>query len=95
MWQGAHMSIIRQLTNSLVLSGYHGRAVRRVVCQVDLNTAVQEDVRPIIGRYLHGSPVVYPTTNPGPPPSEIRKGISHIDAFVKMLSSCGVAIMDK
>ena len=95
MWQGAHMSIIRQLTNSLVLSGYHGPAVRRVVCQVDLNTAVQEDVRPIIGRYLHGSPVVYPTTNPGPPPSEIRKGISHIDAFVKMLSSCGVAIMDK
>jgi len=95
MMQGAHMSFLRQLTNSLVLSGYHGPAVRKVFSQVDLHSSVQEDVRPLIGRYLHGCPVLYPSINPGPPLSKIRKGISHVEPFLKALTSLGVTINNK
>jgi len=92
MWQGAHMSIIRQLTDVLVLSGYHGPAVQKVWSQVDLNRAVQEDIRPIVGKYLHGGPVSYPSTNPSPPPSKIRKGMSHLQPFLKALRSVGISV---
>jgi len=92
MWQGAHMSIIRQLTDALVLSAYHGSAVQKVWSQVDLNFAVQKDIRPIVGKYLHGREVLYPSTNPGPPPSKIRKGISHLQPFFKALRAAGISV---
>ena len=92
MWQGTHMSVMRELTNCLVLSGYHGSEVRRVVCEVDLARAVQNDIRPLVGKYLRGRPVVYPATNPGPVPSSNRKDISHVRPFVETLSSVGIRI---
>ena len=95
MWQGAHMSIIRQLTNSLVLSGYHGPAVQKVVQDVDFRKAVQEDLRPRVGEYLLGKPVVYPATNPAPALSEIRKGISHAEPLLRLLSRYGIAIYNR
>ena len=88
------MSIIRQLTDALVLSGYHGPAVQKVWSQVDLNRAVQKDIRPIVGKYLHGGTVLYPSTNPGPPPSKIRKGMSHFQPFIKALRSVGISVYE-
>ena len=84
------MSIIRQLTDALVLSGYHGPAVRGVVSEVDWKRTVHEDLRLSIGNYLHGGPIIYPATNPGPPPSRIRKGLSHLEPFLKILHSVGI-----
>ncbi len=92
MWQGAHLSIIRQLTDALVLTGYHGPAVQRVVQNVDFRRAVQEDLRPLVGKYLLGTPVVYPATNPGPPRSVIRQGISHAEPLLNLLSRYGIGI---
>ena len=92
MWQGAHMSIIRHLTDALVLSGYHGHEVQKVVSEVDLRNAVQNDVRPRIGKILYGKEVKYPQENPGPPPSEIRHNISHFKPFVDLLSTIEITI---
>jgi hypothetical protein len=92
MWQGAHVSIMRQLTGSLVLSGYHGPAMREVLESVDLFSAVRDDIRPLVGERLFGGPVSYPSTNPGPPPSLIRRGVSHLRPFLKRLSSLGIPI---
>ena len=94
MWQGAHMSMLRDLTDALVLSGYHGPAVKDVVSQVDWKIAVQEELRPLVGRYLHGGPVHYPSTNPGPPLSKIREDISHIEPFLKTLLLTGITAED-
>jgi len=94
MWQGAHVSIVRELTNALVLSGYHGPAVQKIWSQVDLKRAVQNDIRPIVGRHLHGEEVVYPSTNPGPSPSKIREGLSDLQPFLKALRSAGIAVYE-
>ena len=92
MWQGAHMSMLRQLTDALVLSGYHGPAVRRVTAAVDLRRAVQRDVRPLLARILHGRPVRFPEVNPGPPLSQHRRGASHLAPFVRELAAIGVVV---
>jgi len=94
MWQGAHVSIIRQLTDVLTVSGYHGPAMQKVLSQVDLHAAVQTDIRPLVGRYLRGSPVLYPSTNPTPPLNELRKGMSHVEPFLKALSSFGIPVQE-
>jgi hypothetical protein len=95
MWQGTHMSFIRLLTGSLVLSGYHGPAVKEVVSRVDLSRAVNEDIRPRIGKILHGAEVVYPAENPGPPSSKIRRGISGPEPFLRALKTLDIAIDDR
>jgi hypothetical protein len=92
MWQGAHHSIMRQLTGALALSAYHGPAMREVLESVDLFTAVPHDIRPQLGERLFGGPVAYPETNPGPPKSQFRKGHSHLKPFLKQLSSLGIPI---
>jgi hypothetical protein len=92
MWQGTHMSFLRQLTDTLVLSGYHGSSVQEVVSKVDLNKAVQNDIRPLIGRYLHGGPVSYPAKNLTPPRSVIRQNASGLKPFLKALSSTDVRV---
>jgi hypothetical protein len=89
---GAHMSLIRQLTNALVLSAYHGPAVRSVLSKVDLHRSVQDDVRPLVGRNLHGRPVTYPATNPGPPRSTHRRGASHLQPFLEALAAAGIPL---
>ena len=95
MWQGAHLSFIRQLTGALTLSAYHGAEMRRVVEQVDLNRAVPYDIRPLIGELLYGGPVRYPADNHGPEPSMIRRGISHLQAFLDVLQSVGIPMNDR
>jgi hypothetical protein len=89
---GAHLSLIRQLVDALVLSAYHGPAMRDVLSRVDLHRSVQDDVRPLVGSYLHGRPVVYPATNPGPPPSAHRRGCSHLQPFLAALATAGVSV---
>ena len=93
MWQGAHVSILRQLTGALVASIYHGRAMRVVRGEVDLRLAVPCDVRPLVGECLRGSPLVYPDTNPGPGLSEIRRGISHVAPFAEAIKRLGIHVV--
>jgi len=95
MWQGAHMSIQRQLTGALTLSTYHGKEMRRVVEQVDFNRAVPYDIRPLIGELLYGGPVRYPANNPSPPPSTIRRGFSHLQPFLDVLKFVGIPVNDR
>jgi len=90
MWQGGNMSLLKDLTDALVLSAYHGPAVRALLARVDLRGAVPTDIRPAIGEALAGGPVVYPTANPSPPPSAFRKRCSHVGAFVEVLARHGV-----
>ena len=52
------------------------------------------DVRPLIGECLRGSPLVYPATNPGPDPSEIRRGISGIVPFVEAIRRLGIHVIE-
>jgi hypothetical protein len=92
MWQGAHMSMLRQLTGALVLSGYHGPAVRGVMAAVDFRRAVRRDVRPLLAEVLHRRPVRFPDVNPGPPLSQHRRGASHLAPFVRELEAIGVAV---
>ena len=92
MWQGSHMGFIRQLTDTLTLSAYHGAEVQSVVAQVDMKYAVNEDIRPLIGETLYGRKVIYPSRNPGPPKSSHRKGSSHFQPFADAINSIGIPI---
>lgn len=67
MWQGYHMSFLRAICGTLVLSGYHGRRCRDLIRQACLPSVINEDVRPLIGEMIAGKKVWYPETNPGPP----------------------------
>ena len=95
MWQGTHMSFLRQLTGALTLSAYHGMEMRRVIEEVDLNRAVPYDIRPLIGELLYGGPVRYPADNHGPEPSMIRRGISQLQAFLDVLQCTGIPVNDR
>ena len=90
MWQGAHMSFIRDLTGIMCLSAYHGAAMRRVLSSVDLRRALPYDIRPLLGAYLAGAPIQCPSTNPGPALSAIREGISHLAPFLRTLKHVGI-----
>lgn len=90
MWQGGNMSLLKEITDALVLSAYHGPAMRAVLARVDLRGAVPRDIRPEIGEALAGAPVVYPTSNPSPAPSSFRKRRSHVAAFVEVLARHGI-----
>lgn len=90
--QGAHNAFIREITDSLVLSGYHGRAAVEVIAAADLTKVAQTDMRHLIGRHLLGREVTYMATNPAPPVSTYRIGLTDCDTFVSELSAAGVAI---
>ena len=92
MWQGSHNGILRELTDALVLSAYHGPAVQDVWLQTDLYRSVQRDIRPDVGKHLHGEMVVYPDKNPGPHPSVIRRGISDVQTFLTTLRTRGITV---
>ena len=92
MWQGAHVAFIRQLTDSLVLSGYHGPAMKEVLSHVELKRTVQDDIRPLVGKCLHGREVVYPSTNPSPARSKMREGVSHLAPFLAALHSIHIPV---
>lgn len=90
MWQGAHMSLLRQVADCLVLSAYHGPAMTRVLTRVNLTHAVPFDLRDEVGRQLLGRPVRYPERNPSPPPSRTRRGRSGPAPFIALLRRAGV-----
>lgn len=92
MMQGSHMALLRALCGCLVLSGYHGPAVQRVVSSVDLSSCVQHDIRPRVGRILLGRRVVYPAINPGPPPSAFRAGRSTPEPWIAVARASGLEI---
>ncbi len=92
MWQGTHLSVLRDLTDALFLSAYHGPAVSSVLAEVDLAAAVREDVRPQIGARLAGRAVKYPESNPGPAPSSFRRGISGVGHFLEVAARKGLRV---
>ncbi|MEZ5756636.1 MAG: hypothetical protein R3D86_00285 [Emcibacteraceae bacterium] len=91
--QGDHMAFIRALTDTLVLSAYHGKNVQKVLSSVDLAKAVQKDVRMKIGEMLHGKPVIYPSSNPSPKLSGFREGSHKPEKFIDLLKKHGVDII--
>ncbi len=95
MMQGTHMGLLRALCDCLVLSGYHGPAVQAVVSAVDLPSCVRHDIRPRVGRILLGREVVYPRSNPGPPPSLFRAGRSDPAAWITQARASGLPVLDE
>lgn len=94
MFQGSHMGVIRALTDCLVLSAYHGPRVSEIWQKVHYVEAVQSDIRPQIGAYLHGAPVWYPTSNPSPLPSAFRKNLCRPDEFYSRLQAEGIEVKE-
>ena len=92
MFQAVHLSLIREVSDCLALSGYHGPAMQRVLAQVDLGAAVREDIRPRVGALLLERPVVYPAENPSPAASSFRDGLAHPDRFVALLRREGFVV---
>ncbi len=85
MWQGAHTSIMRAVTDRVVLSAYHGREMQRALASVDLTRAVTRDLRTDIARRLAGREVWFPSTNPSPEPVLRDPEFSRPPAFVQAL----------
>jgi hypothetical protein len=92
MWQGTHMSVLRGITGSLFLSGYHGPAVSEVLIKADITRVAQRDVRPMIGRTLLGREVRYPASNPWPPTSAFRVGLARPQRFLDAVAARGIEI---
>ena len=90
--QGCHMAFIREITDCLTLSGYHGPEMIKVWEEVDLGSVAQRDMRHLVGRHLHGKDVIYPSFNPSPPPSKIRIGMSRPIKFIELLKAGGIRI---
>lgn len=84
-WQGASLSIMRAVTRCLTLSAYRGKRMRQVFGQLDLANAVQQDIRPAVGRILFGSDVPYPVKNPGPLPDDSRYWHAQPEVFMRVL----------
>lgn len=90
--QGFHLGFLRSITDALVLSGYHGPRTSKAWQSLDLRCIAGTDVRPMIGRVLHGREVRYPDQNPSPPPSTLRNGYRDPALFRQALASFGVEI---
>jgi len=91
--QGGHMAFIREIADCLVLSAYHGTEVMKIWQNVDLGSVANKDMRDLVGEILHKGPVIYPSANPAPGPSVIRKGLGSPDNFISMLIEAGVIII--
>ena len=92
--QGAHLGFIREIADCLVLSAYHGPEVMKVWQEADLGSVAQKDMRNRIGEILLKRPVIYPTENPAPGASIMRKGLGNPGNFVSMLKEGGIMIQD-
>ena len=92
--QGGHMAFIREIADCLVLSAYHGPEMMKVLQEVDLGSVAQRDMRDLVGEILHNGPVSYPSANPAPGPSLVRKGLGHPENFISMLKEAGIMIKD-
>ena len=92
--QGSHLAFIREIADCLVLSAYHGFEVMKVWQEVDLASVAQGDMRARIGEALLKCPVIYPTANPAPGPSFIRKGLGSPNNFVSLLKQGEIIIKE-
>ncbi len=92
MWQGVVLALMREVTGALALSAYHGPSTRQIWATLDIAKCVQADIRPLVGNSLKGAAVTYPETNPSPPCSASRKGISGVEQCVASLRQLGVEI---
>lgn len=90
--QGSHMGFLREITDSLSLSAYHGPEVLRVWEQADLAAVAHSDMRPKVGMILLGREVIYPEQNPAPRPSSFRKGLSKPENFFRLLTDIGISV---
>lgn len=90
--QGCHMGFIREITDNLVLSAYHGPKMIKVWSEADLGSVAQQDMRHLVGRILLGKDVIYPKTNPAPENSPFREGLASPDKFLRALSEGGIRV---
>ncbi len=90
--QGSHMGFIREIANCLTLSAYHGPAVTEILGRTNLAAVAQHDMRPLVGRMLLGRDVIYPTANPAPGPSSIRRGLSRSSRFLALIGQLGIEV---
>lgn len=90
MWQGVHISIIRELTQCLTVSAYHGSQVTKVIQHSDLAQCAREDVRPLIGKALAGGEVWYPTENPSPSQWNHRRVANGGEAWIARAREIGI-----
>jgi hypothetical protein len=93
MWQGTHMSLLRELTNALVLSGYHGPSMSKALCDIDLRLCVHEDIRARIGVLLKGAKVKYPQHNPSPLPWQQGRGFASVGRFLEFIDGEDIRIV--
>lgn len=91
--QGCHNGFIREITNSLVISAYHGPEMMRVFEEVDLAAVAQKDMRHLVGERLLKRNVIYPQTNPSPPESQFRKGLHSIENFISLLKENSINVI--
>ena len=86
MWQGTHTAFMRTLTGCLTLSAYHGPNMREILPRIDLESAITDDIRPLIGEILGRRTIKYPLINPGPPISLFRRYLGNPSRFISEIS---------
>ena len=85
-WQGVYNALIREVTQRLVLSAYHGPRMRKVMERINLPSIRSRDLRPALGKLLKGDTVWYPDSNPGPPAWTHRLGANSVARWVEIAS---------
>jgi len=88
--QGGHLGYLRSICDALFLSAYHGPHASSVIRRMDVARLSSRDLRPLVGQYLFGCEVIYPTENPSPPPSEFRKNLRTLDAYLNAARKFGI-----
>ena len=91
MWQGAYLSLLRDLTGGLVLSPYHGPRMTAVQRRLD-PAVVTRDLRHELAERLHGRPVDFPAENPSPPLSAARADLSDPARFLRAAEADGLRV---
>jgi hypothetical protein len=88
--QGAHMGMLRSVTDCLVLSAYHGPLTAGVMLRGDYHALTGADLRLEIGRVLAGRDVLYPMSNPAPSSAMERHQLRGLDTLIATYRSLGV-----
>lgn len=92
-FQGVSLGVMREVTSTLVLSAYFGPEMLNVLTALDVPRVVTEDIRPRLGQQLLGRPVIYPSTNPRPPVSEVWNDYYQAPRFLDLLKDQGIEVV--
>jgi hypothetical protein len=92
-WQGVHMSFLHEYLEVPVLSMYHNANVMRVITHTDFEKVVTSDLRKQIGETLINRSLFYPDTNPSPPNSIVRKGLSGTNYYLEMVRKINIRVI--